>query len=188
MLAPLIPVGHVVCDIDPGGYLPWKLMVLVILLDLLQGLADELISREALVGVSVSKHRLHAPANRETVIHAERIIIHAERITTLGPRVRKHVCSKASLDNEVLLAIWFHSHASVLGLEDDDSLLAVLKSLCQNANPWETVLTSGCNCRRLRLEPISRWQECRQCLGSRGCLECQRCWGCEWCQRCWDCG
>lgn len=43
-------------------------MVFVIPLDFLQGLADELISREALVGISVSKHRLHAPAKRKAVI------------------------------------------------------------------------------------------------------------------------
>lgn len=38
-------------------------MILVILLDLPQGPVDELVSREALVGIGVSKHRLHSPAN-----------------------------------------------------------------------------------------------------------------------------
>lgn len=83
-------------------------MRLVVLLDLLQRLADELVSREALVGVGVSKHRLHASANRRTAVWAERIL-------TFGPWVRKHVSSEAGLVKTALLAIWLHSHASEFG-------------------------------------------------------------------------
>lgn len=55
-------------------------MVLVILLDLPQRLINELVSREALVGVGVSKHRLHATANRRASAWAERVL-------ALGPRI-----------------------------------------------------------------------------------------------------
>lgn len=99
MLAFLIAVRHVVCHINFGGNLPRKVVCLIVLLDLLQRLADELVSRKALVGVGVSEHRLHTSANGKTVI------IRAERVLTLGPWIREHVSSKAGLGKAAPSAI-----------------------------------------------------------------------------------
>lgn len=73
-------------------------MILVVLPDLLQGLVNELVSREALVGVSVSKQCLHTSANGKAVSRAEGVL-------AIGPRVREHVSSKAGLDRPAPLVI-----------------------------------------------------------------------------------
>lgn len=117
-------------------------MVWVVLVDVLQSVANELVSREALVGIGVSKHHLYSPSDGLAVFHW------GKRIFIFRPRIRKHVSSETRLRYCEPCG----TTLKLLRMKRENSLLAVLHSSYQSDSPSDPK-TLGCRYRLRRLEP-----------------------------------